>query len=49
MGAKADRARIEKVIAPFRIDRPDEFRLADCDPAATDGIRDKAAAQERLD
>src|SRR6476620_2815169 len=49
MGAKADRARIEKIIAPFRIDRPDEFRLADCDPAATDGIRDKAAAQERLD
>jgi PPK2 family polyphosphate:nucleotide phosphotransferase len=49
MGTKADRARIEKVIAPFRIDRPDEFRLADCDPAATDGIRDKAAAQERLD
>jgi PPK2 family polyphosphate:nucleotide phosphotransferase len=49
MGTKADRARIEKLIAPFRIDRPDEFRLADCDPAATDGIRDKAAAQERLD
>jgi PPK2 family polyphosphate:nucleotide phosphotransferase len=49
MGAKADRARIEELIAPFRVDRPDDFRLADCDPAATDGVHDKAAAQQRLD
>src|SRR3954471_21864113 len=49
MGTRADRERIEEVIAPFRVDRPEHFRLADRDPGATDGIRDKTAAQQRLD
>ena len=31
-GTKSDRERIEQLIAPFRVDRPEHFRLADCDP-----------------
>jgi PPK2 family polyphosphate:nucleotide phosphotransferase len=49
MGTKAERQRIEKLIAKFRVDRPEHFRLADCDPGATDGVPDKAAAKQRLD
>jgi PPK2 family polyphosphate:nucleotide phosphotransferase len=49
MGTKRERERIERLIAPFRVDRPEHFRLADHDPGATDGIEDKEAARERLD
>jgi PPK2 family polyphosphate:nucleotide phosphotransferase len=49
MGAKADRQRTERLIAPFRVDRPQHFRLAERDPGSTDGIEDKDEAQGRLD
>ncbi len=49
MGTKTDRRRIEDLIASFRVDRPEHFRLAECDPGSTDGVHDKAAAKERLD
>ena len=49
MGTTSEREHIEQLIAPFRVDRPEHFRLADCDPASTDGVKDKAAAKERLD
>ena len=39
MATKADRTRIEKLIAPFRVDDPKRFRLADRDPGATDGVK----------
>jgi PPK2 family polyphosphate:nucleotide phosphotransferase len=42
------RGAIEQLIAPFRIDTPGSFRLADHDPAATNGIKTKESAQERL-
>ena len=48
MATKADRERIEKLIAPYRVDDPKHFRLADRDPGATDGVKHKAAAQARL-
>ena len=49
MGTKTDRRRIEDLIAPFRVDRPEHFRLAECDPGSTDGVHDKNAAKQRLD
>jgi PPK2 family polyphosphate:nucleotide phosphotransferase len=49
MGTKADRRHIEELIAPFRVDRPEHFRLAECDPDATNGVHDKNAAKQRLD
>src|SRR4051812_50199447 len=48
MASTHDRDRIEQLIAPYRIDRPKSFRLADHDPGSTDGVKHKAAAQERL-
>ena len=47
MATKADRERIEKLIAPYRVDDPRRFRLADRDPGATDGVKHKAAAHTR--
>jgi len=49
MGTTSDRERIEDLIAPCRVDRPEHFRLADRDPGATNGVKDKTAAKERLD
>jgi PPK2 family polyphosphate:nucleotide phosphotransferase len=48
MGTKADRRRIEELIAPFRVSDPKRFRLADHDPGSTDGATGKVAAQTRL-
>src|SRR4051794_41960946 len=48
MASTHDRDRIEQLIAPYRIDRPKSFRLADHDPGSTDGVKHKAAAEERL-
>ncbi|MGZ4712922.1 MAG: polyphosphate kinase 2 family protein [Acidimicrobiia bacterium] len=48
MGTKSDRSEIERLIAKFRVDDPDHFRLADRDPASTDGVKTKDAAQSRL-
>ena len=46
--AKSDRTEIEHLIAKFRVDDPAQFRLADCDPANTDGVKSKDAAHARL-
>ena len=46
--AKVERARIDELIAPFRIDAPKSFNLAEHDPATTDGIKNKRAAADRL-
>ncbi len=48
MSTKSDRERIERLIAPYRIDDPKSFKLADRDPGSTDGVKHKAAAQTRL-
>jgi PPK2 family polyphosphate:nucleotide phosphotransferase len=48
MGAKAERKRIEDLIAPFRIDDAEHFDLTARDPGSTDGVRDRAAGEARL-
>jgi len=48
MANHSDREAIEQLIAAFRVDDPGRFRIADHDPANTDGVANKAAAQDRL-
>jgi PPK2 family polyphosphate:nucleotide phosphotransferase len=38
-----------RIIAPYCVTQGEKFRLNDYDPAATNGIRDKRAAQDLLD
>ena len=42
------RDELEELVGRFRITDPEQFRLADHDPASTDGIKNKSAAKERL-
>lgn len=46
--AKTRRDELEQLIGRFRITDPKQFRLADHDPASTDGIKNKAAAKSQL-
>ena len=46
--ANDERARIEDLLAPFRIDTPTSFDLGEHDPAGTDGVKSKKAAAARL-
>ena len=46
--ADDERARIDNLIAPFRIDSAKSFDLARHDPAGTDGVKNKKAATTRL-
>ena len=46
--ANDERARIEDLLAPFRIDTPKSFDLGEHDPAGTDGVKSKKAAAARL-
>ena len=46
--ANNERARIDDLIAPFRIDSATSFDLARHDPAGTDGVKNKQAATTRL-
>jgi PPK2 family polyphosphate:nucleotide phosphotransferase len=48
MAGPDDRDAIEHLISPFRVDKPGKFRLADHDPANTDGVENKEAAGSRL-
>ena len=46
--ANDERARIDDLIAPFRIESAKSFNLAMHDPASTDGVKTKKAAAIRL-
>ena len=46
--ANDERARIDDLLAPFRIDSPKSFELRKHDPAGTDGVKSKKAAAARL-
>ncbi len=46
--ANDERARIDDLIAPFRIESAKSFDLTRCDPAGTDGVKNKKAATSRL-
>ncbi len=46
--ANDERARIDDLLAPFRIDTPKSFDLGQHDPAGTDGVKSRKAAAARL-
>lgn len=43
-----ERARIDELLAPYRIDDPKSFDLTKHDPGSTDGVKNKSAATQRL-